>query len=187
MSSIYRSMLVVSFLVCCCAGENAVGQEKKDGVVVIIDGLSSKAPAEWKHEKPDNELRYKQFRLTKLKDDKEDAEVVIFKLGGSVQANIKRWKEMFIPPEGKKIDDVAKVTEMKIGGLDAHYLDVHGTYKAKDRPFDPKSKEVRKASYRMIAVQIEGKMDPYQIRFVGPAGTVEHYKQGFDEWLKGFK
>ena len=38
----------------------------------------------------------------------------------------------------------------------------------------------------MVAIYFEGN-DPYQIRLTGPAATVEHYKKGFDEWVKGFK
>ena len=188
MRRLLGGLLAAAFLASCgLVDVPAQGQEKKDGTVVVIEGLKSKTPAEWKEEPPANTMRFMQFKLPKVKDDKEDAEIIIFKLGGSSQANIKRWMEQFIPPEGKKIDDVAKVTEMKIGVLDAFYLDIHGTYKFKDQPFNPKSKEVRRANTRMLAVQIEGKTSPYQIRLTGPAQTVEHYKKGFDEWLKAFK
>jgi len=81
----------------------------------------------------------------------------------------------------------SKVTEVKIGGMKAFYLDVSGTYKHKDAPFDPKSKEELKPGYRRLNVHYEGKNDAYHIRLVGPAATVEHYKKGFDEWLKNFK
>ena len=186
MKYVFRTLPALMFLACWAAAP--LPAQDKGGSVVTIDGLQSKAPAEWKEETPTNKLRYKQFRLPAVKGDKEDAEVIIFRgITGSPEANIKRWKEMFIPPEGKKIDDVAKVTPMKIGGLEAYYLDVAGTYKFKERPFDPQSKEVRRANTRMIAIQLEGKMAPYQLRLVGPSATVEHYKKGFDEWIKAFK
>ncbi len=180
-------LVAAAFLASCgLADVPARGQEKKGGVEVVIDGLKSTTPAEWKEEQPKSTMRYKQFRLPKVKGDKDDAELLMFKLGGSSQANLKRWMDQFIPPEGKKLDDVAKITEMKIGGLDAYYLDIHGTYKFKDLA-NPKSKEERRPNQRMLAVQIEGKTSPYQIRLTGPAATVEHYKKGFDEWLKAFK
>ncbi len=182
-------LLGIAFVACCGAGAGPLhGQAKKNGVVVMMDGLQARAPAEWKEEEVTNKLRYKQFRVPKVGDDKEDAEVIMFRnISGSPDQNLKRWKEMFIPPEGKKIDDVAKVTQMKIGELAAHYLDVSGTYKFKAAPFDPQSKEVRRPNTRMIAVQVEGRTAPYQIRFVGPAATVERHKKGFDDWLKAFK
>ena len=62
-------------------------QEK--GTVVTLDGLSSRTPADWKQEEPANKMRFAQFSLPKVKDDKADAELVIFKgLGGSAKDNI---------------------------------------------------------------------------------------------------
>ena len=108
------------------------------GVVVNFSGLKSRTPASWKEEIPANKMRFAQFRLPKVKGDAEDGELVIFKgLGGSAKANIDRWKMMFLPPEGKTIDDVAKVTEIKVGETKAPFLDVKGTYKYKERPAEP--------------------------------------------------
>jgi hypothetical protein len=39
----------------------------------------------------------------------------------------------------------------------------------------------------MLGVHFEAEKNPYHIKLIGPAKTVEHYKKGFDEWLKGFK
>src|SRR5437773_8742934 len=100
------------------------------GTVIEIDGLKATAPAAWKEETPSSRLRFAQFKLPKAKDDKDDAEVVIFKgFGGSAKQNVDRWKATFVPPKGKTIDDVAKVEEMKVSGRDATYLDISGTYK----------------------------------------------------------
>lgn len=167
--------------------EPAPAQEKK-GTVVELDNLSSRAPAEWKEEAPSNRMRLIQFLLPKAKDDKQDAEVVIFKgIGGSTKDNINRWKGMFIPPEGKTLDDVAKITEMKVGEAAVTYLDVRGTYLFKERPFDPNAKAEKRPDFRMLGVVFETKQNPYHIRLVGPAKTVESYQKGFDEWLKAFK
>jgi hypothetical protein len=82
---------------------------------------------------------------------------------------------------------VTKVQEIKIGGHDATYVEIQGTYLMKTRPFDPSDKGEKRPDYRLVAIQFEGPKDVYHIRFVGPAKTVEAYKKGFDEWLKGFK
>jgi hypothetical protein len=157
------------------------------GTVVEFDGLKSTAPAAWKEEGVKSQLRYMQFRLPKVKDDKNDAEVVIFRgIGGSAQQNVDRWKSMFTPPAGKTIGDVSKVTEFKVSGADVTYLDVHGTYLFKTRPFDPNDKGEKRPNTRMLGVVFDGKA-VYHIRLVGPAATVEHYRKGFDEWLKAFK
>jgi hypothetical protein len=162
--------------------------EEKAGAVVDFDGLKSATPAAWKEESPASKMRYKQFRLPKVDDDKADGELLIFRgLGGSAKENVQRWKEQFVPPEGKKIDDVAKVTELKISGAAATYLDVAGAYLFKARPFDANEKAEKRPDYRMLAVHFEGPKNIYHIKLVGPAKTIEHYKKGFDDWLKAFK
>jgi hypothetical protein len=172
------------------AGADDQSREKK-GTVVKLDGLQSRTPADWVEEKPTSNLRKYQFKIPRVKDEKMDAEVVIFSFGagqgGSAAENIKRWKGFFIPPQGKTIDDVAKVTKMKVGGADVTYLDVQGTYKFKERPFDPSSKEELRPDSRMLGVVFESQGGPFFIRLVGPAKTVAQHKTGFDQWLKEFK
>jgi hypothetical protein len=168
--------------------------EKKQGTKVTIDGLTSVTPAEWKEEEPpavSKKFRFKQFKLPKTGEDKQDAEFIIFFFGegsgGSAADNVKRWKSVFMPPKGKKIDDVAKVEKMKVGKVPVTYLDVSGTYKFKKAPFDPDSKTEFRKDYRMIGVVFESEKGPYFFRLVGPAKTIAHYKKGFDTFLKSFK
>jgi hypothetical protein len=168
------------------AGLSAAADQK--GTVVDFDGRKSTTPAAWKEREPASTMRFMQFQLPKVQGDKDDAELIIFKgIGGSVQDNVKRWKEQFQPPKGKTIDEVSKVTEFKVGNSMLTYLDVQGTYKFKSPPLDPKAKEELKTDYRMLAVHFEGPKNVYHIKLTGPAKTVEHYQKGFDEWLKGFK
>jgi hypothetical protein len=175
------------------ASDNARAQQddKGKGSLVTLDGLKSRAPADWAEEKPNSRFRVAQFRLEPVKDDKDKGEIVIFYFGegggGTVKENIKRWKDMFIPPEGKRIDDVAKVEEKKFNKLSATYFDVNGTYLFKERPFDPNSRVSRRPNYRMIKVILQTKHGPYYFSLVGPADTAASYKKGFDEWLEGFK
>jgi len=172
------------------AGADEKSGEKK-GTVVKLDGLQSRTPADWVEEKPSSNLRKYQFKIPRAKDDKTDAELMIFFFGagqgGSAAENVKRWKGFFIPPQGKNIDDVAKVTQMKVGGAAVTYLDVQGTYKFKERPFDPSSKEELRPDSRMLGVVFESQGGPYFIRLVGPAKTVAQHKAAFDDWLKAFK
>jgi hypothetical protein len=171
-------------------GLEARAQDRK-GSVVTLDGLKSQAPADWVEEKTTSQMRYKQFRLPAAQGDKENAELIIFFFGpgggGSAADNVKRWKGMFEPPAGKKIDDVAKVEKRKVGDVDVTYLDVQGTYLFKAQPFNPNSPTTPRPNYRMLGIVFESKNGPYFMRLVGPANTVGHHKTGFDEWLKNFK
>ncbi|HEV2947390.1 MAG TPA: hypothetical protein VGX70_08435, partial [Gemmataceae bacterium] len=149
--------------------------DDKKGVVVEIDDLKSTAPANWKSEEVTTKFRTHHFRIPHVADDKSDSELTIFFFGtgsgGSADANVKRWKGMFVPPEGKKIDDVAKVENFKVGNVDVTYLDVQGTYKFKERPFDPAAKEELRPDHRMLGVVFESPKGPYFFRMVGPAKT----------------
>jgi hypothetical protein len=183
------SGILISSLV--WATSHVQAQNNRRGTVVTLDGLKSQTPSDWVEEPTTSQMRIKQFRLPAVGNDKDNAELTIFFFGtgggGSAEENVKRWKGMFVPPEGKKIDDVAKVDKMKVGDVNLTYLDVQGTYLFKDQPFNPNSSTTRRPNYRMLGVVFESKNGPYFMRLVGPADTVVHYKKGFEDWLKAFK
>ncbi len=182
------ALLTLAAVVLGCASSETAEEKKGKGVEVSLDGLKSTTPSDWVEENPSNRMRLAQFKLPKPAGAPRDGEVVIFKgFGGGVQANVKRWKDQFIPPEGKKIDDVAKLETIKIGGKEATLLDVQGTYRYKAQPFNPNAKEELLPEYRMIAVYFDGPKDVYQIKVTGPIKTIDKYKKGLDEWLKSFK
>jgi hypothetical protein len=172
----------------CGFGATALGGG--GGKEVDLGGLKSNAPAGWKQQEPGNKFRAYQFAVPKASGDEEDGELTIFYFqggGGSTKDNINRWKGMFSAPAGKSIDDVAKVEEFKVGSVPVTYLDVTGTYSFKSPPFSPTAKLVRKENYRMLGVVFDNEKGPYFIRLTGPARTVADAKQGFDDWIKGFK
>lgn len=189
MKSCWWIVTLLLGIVACGSPTVENSQAADDKVKVIdLDGLKSQAPAEWKFEEPSNRMRFAQFRLPAKGGDKEDAELVIFRgISGSSKANVQRWKDQFLPPEGKTIDEVSKVEEMKIGKNGATYLDVTGTYKFKFPPFDPNAREQRKENYRLLGIHFEAPENVYHIKLTGPAKTVEAYKKGFDDWFKAFK
>jgi hypothetical protein len=160
------------------------------GAVVKLGTLTSRAPAEWKQQKPGNRLRVYQFLLPRAEKDGADAQLVIFYFpggGGTADANVKRWKGMFRPPEGKSLDDVSKVDKFKVSGASVTYLDVQGTYLDKFPPFDPNAKTIRRPDYRMLGIVFQTEGDQFFIRLTGPARTVGQHKKEFDHWLKAFK
>jgi hypothetical protein len=180
-----RSVFGFVLLTLVAAGSRAAADK---GTVVDLDGLKSTAPSDWKEESVTSRFRLAQFKLPRAKGDSYDAEVVIFiNAGGSVKDNVARWKGQMTPPDGKSIDDVSKVGEIKIAGRDAARFDAHGTYAFKTRPADPSDKGEKRPDYHFTGIQFQGPTNLYHIRFVGPAKTVEQYQKGFDEWLKNFK
>ena len=155
---------------------------------VAIGSLHATPPAEWKSEKPANRLRSAQFRLPSGEDGVPDAEVIVMPQSSpKAEDYFPRWKTQFVPPEGKGIDDVAKVSKFDVGKATVHVLDVTGTWKHRDRPFDPKSKEELRPDYRVLWAVVVEKDEGTHVRLSGPEKVVAKYQKGFDEWLKGMK
>src|SRR5262245_52023219 len=83
-----------------------------------IDGLKSRVPEAWKEKPVTGSMRTHHFIVPKAAGDEHDAELIVFFFGkgggGGVKANVDRWKGLMAPPEGKAIDDVTKVDEIKV-------------------------------------------------------------------------
>ena len=164
----------------------AAAQDK--GTEVKINETKAVAPAGWKKEKPANRLRSYQFKLPGAKDS-TDAELTIYpESHPNPDKSFPRWKATFVPPEGKTIDDIAKVTKWEVKGATVTVLDVAGgTWKYKERPQDPASKEMLLDNYRVIWVIVAGKEEATHLRLAGPAATVDKHAKAFEEWVKSLK
>ena len=178
-------MRIAGFLLLASAMTCFADEPKAD--VVKLDKFSSATPVDWKSEKPQNRLRSHQFRLPGAKDAK-DAEIFIFPdLTKTVNENFTRYMEMFVPPDGKTVEDIAKIQKFEVGKVKVNMLDIEGTWLYKERPFDPKSKQENRPNSRVISVIFSTDDGNYLIRLSGPAATVNQHYKGFVEWIKGFK
>ncbi|HLW68434.1 MAG TPA: hypothetical protein VKS79_24160 [Gemmataceae bacterium] len=164
-------------------------QAQNKGKEVEVDGLKSKVPETWKGVETNSQFRAAQFTIPKVDGDVKDAELVVYFFGkgqgGGVDANIKRWQQQIMPPEGKKIEDVMKKDTFKVGDVNVTEIELQGTYEAPT--FGGKQKPEKISNARMIGVVFESPNGPYYFKLVGPAKTVEANKKGFDEWVKNFK
>jgi hypothetical protein len=161
-------------------------QATPKGPLVKVGPLQAHAPAEWKTEKVSNRLRSHQFRLPRAKEDKEDTELAILpELPGLPEENLQRWKELFVPPDGKTIDDIARIERFKVGKAQVTYVDIAGTYLYKDRPLAAKG--IPKADYRMLAIMLETEAGVHLVRAVGPAKTIGLRKSAIDAFVKSLK
>jgi hypothetical protein len=179
---LFGGLLVVALT----AAASADDKEKK-GTKVEVGGMTSTTPADWVKQEPKKSViqRAYQFGVPKADGDKKDAEVVIFEgLGGTWEQNAERWKGFFKAPKGKSIDDVAKESKVKVGTAEGNMLDVSGTFTGPK--FDPTFAGTHE-DFRLIAIQVKAGDTTYQIKFHGPAKTVEKHKKDFDKWIKDFK
>ncbi len=185
-----RLLLAATLTAVIAAGSTA---DDKKGTTVEWGKLKSTTPTGWKEETPSNNFRKAQFKLPKAEGDPEDAELAIFELpgGGSIQDNLTRQEKKFEIPAGKKPEDVIKTEKTKIGGNEAMYMDIQGTYLKKFPPNDPNAKVTKVGDYRQLYVVFEGKKDDttvlYSMTLLGPAKTIDKHKKDFDAWVKNFK
>lgn len=154
------------------------------GKTVELAGMKSTTPADWKEEAPSNNMRMAQFKLPRAEGDKADAELAVFVFpggSGTAKANLDRQLAKFVE-QGRK-DKTEKVT---VGGIEATYQDVSGTYKKKAFPMATDFTPV--PDYRQLYVLFEAKDGKqYYMTLLGPAKTVEKHEKGFKEFLKNFK
>jgi len=163
----------------------ASGQEK--GTPVKIGKLSAVAPADWAKEKPANLLRSYQFKLPGAEDFPQPELAVFPESHPSPEKNFPRWKAQFVPPEGKTIEDIGKSGKWEVPGATVNYLDITGTWKFKERPQDPKSKEMILDDYRVIWVILVEKDEATHIRLSGPAPSVAKSYKAFEGFIRSLK
>jgi hypothetical protein len=166
------------------SGSAAGAQEKGD--LVELAGLKSRTPAHWIIQKPYDPQAYKEFRLEPVNDDKYAAQLTIYSLAkekADTAANyVKRWKAVFLPPEGKTRDEVSQVQEFKVSDARLTYVIIRGDYRGISG-----DNTTPLQNFALLGVYLDTAKGAYLVRLFGPAETVAFYRQGFEDWLKAFK
>lgn len=158
-----------------------------DPVVVKLEKLSAPVPDGWTKEKPANNLRKYQFKLPGAKDHPPAELTIMGESAPGAEKNFAKWKNTFAAPEGKSIDRTAKTAQWEVPGAKVDVLDVTGTWKFKERPFDPKSKEMLLEDWRVIWVIVEEKGETHHLRLSGPEQTVNEHAAAFEKWVKALR
>jgi len=141
--------------------------------------LQFDAPDDWQAQPPSNAMRKAQYVLPRATGDGEDGELIVFYFGagegGSVQANLQRWRAMFQAPDGQALpEDAGSHEEFDVGGLKVSVLDVTGRYAPS--PMMPGAPARAPAdNHRMIAAVVTTAQGPYFFKATGPAATMERH------------
>lgn len=150
--------------------------------------LEFNAPAGWIAETPTSSNRHAQYKLPRVGNDREDAELVAYHFsggGGTPQANIDRWIGQFHKADGSPASDTAKITRKDINGIAVTMLDISGAYEGSMMPMQPASKP--KTDYRMLAAVVETGSGPWFFKLTGPAKTVGKWQSSFDVFLNSVR
>ncbi len=123
------------------------------------------APEEWEAQPPSNQMRRYQYQLPG-----GGGELIVYSFsgGGSVAANIDRWRRQFTGPDGKEVPAAeVKQERFQVGPFQTTLMEVAGQYTASMMPGmgaqDPQ------ADYRMIAAVIETDGGPWFVKATGPS------------------
>lgn len=166
----------LAIFVCLTAMGAFVGTLTASGIVQRT--LRFEPPEEWIAEEVDSQIRLAQFVLPKAAGDVEDASLVIFGVvGGTVQANLDRWTNQMIQPDGRPSSEVATTTSFLVGDLPITMLDVPGTFSAEVRPGS--GMRYHKPRFRLKAAVVETPSGPYFFKLTGPNRTVEQWGNKF--------
>ena len=157
-------------------------------VTVKVGALSVETPAGGVSEKPANRLRSHQFKLVSGEKEFADAEIAIFPDSSpDVMKNHDRWKVAVAPMDGVPPEEAAKLSKLEVKGATITLLDMTGTWKYRERPQDPKSKEEIRPEYRVVWAIITAKDETTHVRFTGPMKVVAKHYGAFEGFLKGLK
>jgi hypothetical protein len=150
-----------------------------------VAGLKWTAPAGWNtgEERP---MRAATYTTPPVSGDTASAECVVYFFGagqgGTVQANLDRWKGQLTTSDGKAAD--AKIAKRTIHGLTVTTIDASGDYTGMGGPMST-SKSVQN-HYRLLGAIIEGPGGNVFVKFTGPAKTVASNQPRFEQLLNSF-
>jgi hypothetical protein len=146
-------------------------------------GLHWTAPVGWKAGPPQM-MRAATYAVAAASGDTASSECVVYFFGagqgGSVDANIERWKGQFTNA-GKPA--AAAVSKRTARGIPMTTIDVAGEYSGLGGPMAA-SKPV--AGYRLLGAIVEGPGGNIFVKFTGPAKTIAANKAKYDALLASF-
>lgn len=144
-----------------------------------VAGLKWTAPQGWKMETGSRPMRVATYDIAAAPGDKDSAECAVYFFGegqgGSIDANLERWKNQFRggPP--------AKIAKRTVHGLPVTTIDASGEYSGMGGPMS-QDKSV-KTGYRLIGAIVEGPGGNVFFKFTGPAKTIGANQPKFDGLL----
>jgi hypothetical protein len=149
-------------------------------------GLQWTPPAGWKNAGP-LPMRAATYTVAPAAGDTAAGECAVFYFGsgqgGSIDANLERWKGQFQATGGKPAD--ARVAKRTLRGLSVTTIDTSGAYSGMSGPMAGSSRSV--PGYRLLGAIVEGPRGNVFVKFTGPAKTVAANQQQFEQLLASFE
>lgn len=153
--------------------------------------LQYETPDAWSVKPVTSSLRKANYGLPRAEGDPEDAELIVFYFGpgqgGSVEANLDRWKGMFVGEDGAALPaSASSVDEFQAGGMKVTVLNVTGRYVASNMMTGQRS-DPTSSDYRMLAAVVETDGGPWFFRALGPAKTIAMHEDAIRQMLSAVR
>lgn len=149
-------------------------------------GIRWTAPAAWKAEAA-RPMRAATYSIPNAAGDQGTAECVVNYFGagqgGSVDANIERWRGQVLGADGKPA--TAKIDKRTAGGVAITRIDASGTYTGMGGPMMGGAKPV--AGYRLVGAIVEGPGGNVFFKLTGPAKTIAAHEKNFEQLLSSIQ
>ena len=149
-------------------------------------GLRWTVPAGWATEAA-RPMRAATYAIPPSAGDKAPGECVVSFFGagqgGTVEANIDRWKGQFHGADGKPA--AAQVATRTNRGLKITTIDTTGSYSGMGGPMAAAGAPV--SNYRLLGAIVESPGGNVFVKFTGPVKTVAANQQKFEQMLASFQ
>lgn len=149
---------------------------------VDAKGMKFDAPKSWKTEQPKSQMRRAQLKVDPIEGDEYPAELIVFAFpggAGSVEANIKRWQNLFKDKDGNPPAVESKTVKGK--NTDITRVETSGDYHPAQFPGARPDPE--RANARLLGAIVMTDEVGYYIRMVGPNKTMVKLRPDFDALL----
>jgi len=157
-------------------------QERRKTAVPVKfaeEKLEFEVPADWKKVDPRVRIIELEYAVEPVEGDQTPGRITLMGAGGSVKANIDRWKGQFTKLNKDKVD------EEKVEKHVVHFVELYGNYKDQRGPFAPATV---KEDYGMLAaIIVTEELGQYFVKFYGPEKTVDANKEKFMKMIKSLK
>ena len=146
------------------------------GGPVELDAITLTAPAGWQRTPPSSSFVAAEFALSRAEGDDADGRLTVSTAGGSVEANIDRWKGQFGPQAKQSPQE-----EIDVAGMKVTVVDFSGDFNDQRGPFAP---AVERPGYRMIAaiVPVDGQL--HFIKATGPQKTIASHADEIHQFIR---
>lgn len=142
-------------------------------------GLRWTAPPDWKNQ-GSTSMRAATYAVA------PNTECVVYFFGegqgGSVEANIERWKSQFKTADGRPAS--AQIAKHTSHGLTITTIDTSGEYSGMGGPMAAGASVV--SGYRLLGAIVEGPHGNIFIKFTGPMKTIAAQQKNFDQLIASF-